>query len=308
MNPLLHRLKSNMTLSLILFFLTPFSLFQQGTSEVNFPVFIQYMEEGDSIVYVDLTFSPKLESDGWVKIIQEVSSTVDFQNDLLFENPHIVYCSSGDSTATFTIGIFDDDLIETTEIIMLAIESTSEFIETGPDGEHVVFIDDNDCVLSIENLDSLVCNDSEPFELIGYPAGGEFSGPGIGENNLFNPAQLDTGSYLVSYFVEMENMCVDTLFHEVEVTACETTGLTDIDQEATISIFPNPATSTFNVDLRENTPGQLWVFDISGKLVQTADLNNGTNRIISPENSGLYFLKIKVGENIISNQLAVLDH
>ncbi len=302
------QLKALMSLIYAFILLNVTSLSGQDIPVVNFPVFTQTVAEGDSLVHVLLSFDPVLQENAWVKIIQEVSSTVDFKNDLIFDNPLIIDCSAGDSLITFSIGIVDDNEIERTEQIMLAIESTSENMLTGPDGEHVVFLDDNDCNLSILNLSNEICADTvEAFTLQAVPPGGIFEGPGI-IDSTFNAQSLDTGQYVIHYYVNMGSMCVDTLFHSITITQCTTTSIEDdLTDKSKVHIYPNPASSYFILEVNKPViPRAIELFDISGNIIQTSEkLQIGTNDIIDIP-SGIYFLKIYINDQSITQKIIII--
>lgn len=59
-----------------------------------------------------------------------------------------------------------------------------------------------------------------------------------------------------------------------------------------LSIYPNPATDFVNIEIPDNNKnGLVYVFDISGSIVQSKTISNGENRIeVSNLAAGLYFI------------------
>ncbi len=83
------------------------------------------------------------------------------------------------------------------------------------------------------------------------------------------------------------------------ITVNEVMGV-DKNNLKTISIYPNPASSTINLVLPKNMQtGQITVFDISGKQIHSQEFGSEDTVAIDISNwsSGNYFLKIVSGEN-----------
>ncbi len=83
------------------------------------------------------------------------------------------------------------------------------------------------------------------------------------------------------------------------ITVREVLGVEDNNLK-TISLYPNPASSTINLELPKNMQtGQITVFDILGKQIHSEEFvskNNVSINILN-WNTGSYFLKVVSGEN-----------
>lgn len=82
-------------------------------------------------------------------------------------------------------------------------------------------------------------------------------------------------------------------------------GINDIEQNISLTIFPNPATNIVTIktpQLIEITKAEL--FDVSGKKLQTLKSGNNTFNI-SNLNAGLYFISIMVNQNTVVKKLIV---
>ncbi len=93
----------------------------------------------------------------------------------------------------------------------------------------------------------------------------------------FNWSSSDNGDWGMNtpaYF------CMDDL-------SVNTVGVEELDSN-TLAVYPNPVKNQFTV----NTPGDLCVFDLSGKLVQATTVKVGNIVSVSNLNSGIYFVKV----------------
>ena len=82
---------------------------------------------------------------------------------------------------------------------------------------------------------------------------------------------------------ELDNLCVGVILN------------TAINENSTqnVKIYPNPATDAINVSTGQN--GILKVFDLTGKIIYTINLQKGLNNLdISSLKNGMYILNIKL--------------
>ena len=71
-----------------------------------------------------------------------------------------------------------------------------------------------------------------------------------------------------------------------------------------IDIFPNPAKNQFNLSSNLNNSLGIQIFDVLGKSVKKLYTNKKSINI-SDLNSGIYFVRIKNGENYVTKKLIV---
>lgn len=80
------------------------------------------------------------------------------------------------------------------------------------------------------------------------------------------------------------------------VQESSTSGINTVSNSKEIKLFPNPANYFVNISLPENA--EIFVMDISGKIMIQKNLNTGINNIdISQIPSGIYFAKIEGKEH-----------
>lgn len=126
--------------------------------------------------------------------------------------------------------------------------------------------------------------------LTGSPIGGIFSGPGV-TSNVFNSSVAGLGSKLVYYTFTNANGCFNTATSTITVNAC--VGINEINNDATINLYPNPNNGLFNLELStEVLNASVEIYNHLGQLVYT-DLFHKTKLIdMSNESNGMYFVRV----------------
>ncbi len=265
---------------------------QSSPVEINFRTFFETVPEDTGEVIVDLLASGLDSNDITVRIILEVSSNVTNGEDIIFNNPlDVVIPALSDTITSFSVTILEDELIEIDEQIMLAIESVTGNAFTGPDGEHVIQIIDNDSCKypSIYGLDSSYCMEADPVQLQGKPYGGYFKGSGI-VDSTFYPSLAGSGTHEIQYIIN-DGTCHDSTSHVVQIAVC--TAIEPIHTETALRILPNPNTGRF---VLYGAPAlgdvvSLEIFDAMGKSVYRENQRplGNLDLDLSP---GIYLLKI----------------
>jgi hypothetical protein len=72
------------------------------------------------------------------------------------------------------------------------------------------------------------------------------------------------------------------------------TGIEEAIAEATISVYPNPATNQLNINLKGLQADQISIYNIDGKLLSNVKQPANNQRDISDLSAGLYFAEIRV--------------
>lgn len=83
--------------------------------------------------------------------------------------------------------------------------------------------------------------------------------------------------------------CNDSKSQAIVVTVC-----TDIDEASkdAISVYPNPSTGLFNVNVNTASKSTIEVYNVIGEVVFTSQVNGNTTIDLSSLNAGVYSLKV----------------
>ncbi len=112
---------------------------------------------------------------------------------------------------------------------------------------------------------------------------------------------LDTGTYEITWTATDVNNNHKTCTSTIEITA--TTTPTPVDNiQNSVKIYPNPATTTLNIDLGQYSQAKVYILETSGKLITTHEITRQTVQIdISRLPDGLYIIKIQTPDKIITS-------
>ncbi|MFY8138582.1 MAG: PKD domain-containing protein [Flavobacteriales bacterium] len=200
-------------------------------------------------------------------------------------------------TTNESISICDGESITIGNIVYSsdAVITTSLSSQNGCDSTIVTTLNvlDNPIVTFIGPNETLYCDLDLPVVLVGDPAGGVFTGPGM-SGNIFNPAIAGVGAHTITYTYTDPNVCSGEATLALQVEICEGVGergLTDV------IIYPNPSNGLFTVSGLEK--GQwLRIYDSAGKLVHEQLIGSTFEQVIASNlATGNYVLRsVKDGE------------
>lgn len=94
------------------------------------------------------------------------------------------------------------------------------------------------------------------------------------------------------------------LLYRLNMENKATNSIAGIEKQSTVSVYPNPATATFNI-ASSTKPDMVWMMDATGRTVaqwNTADVQYAIPESLS---NGVYYIKLKAGNNYSSIQLQV---
>ena len=151
--------------------------------------------------------------------------------------------------------------------------------------------------------DDSVCIVEPPFQLVGEPAGGTFSGDGV-LGDMFFPALPGTGGQNITYTYIDNQGCENISTQVIQVDPCEYIGVDDIEGQL-FSVYPNPAENFFNIQSSENSPYTATLMNVSGQIIKTY---SGYKQLQIPTDelaSGCYHVKIDGEESSSMIQLMV---
>lgn len=124
----------------------------------------------------------------------------------------------------------------------------------------------------------------------GYTEGGNYS-----VSNWMFAEKIDAGSYYLYQYCPANGMAVYR-FYDANYTSGEEK-ITDQPKDGKIKIYPNPAEYEIFIESNE-TVRCADIYNLSGSLVKTVNLENTGNKSINIENlaSGIYIVKINKNE------------
>ncbi|MCW3127183.1 MAG: hypothetical protein JWO03_2841, partial [Bacteroidetes bacterium] len=120
-------------------------------------------------------------------------------------------------------------------------------------------------------------------------------------------ANLTAAVYRVT--VTDQNGCTATQVDTVQLIL----GITDATGDITnFNIYPNPSSGVFNVvvELSHSVPVEMEVFSITGQSVEVSPKQSSSNNTyqldLSAEADGVYFVKVKAGDNTMIRRITVV--
>lgn len=90
--------------------------------------------------------------------------------------------------------------------------------------------------------------------------------------------------------------------HTIEVVFAEETGIEEIDLDATVLLFPNPATSHIEIRLSNDLliNSTLDIYDVYGRKIATQMMNNTSAKVdISGYSTGMYLVRISNDNGVV---------
>ena len=92
-------------------------------------------------------------------------------------------------------------------------------------------------------------------------------------------------------------------------TNCEGCGLVNVKdmEKKNINVYPNPATSTVNVKLVDNSQANIQLFNLVGQVVLSEQVN-GQDQVtlnVNNYNSGIYMLKVNQNGKVYTSKVIV---
>jgi hypothetical protein len=176
---------------------------------------------------------------------------------------------------------------------------------TNTDNESVIINPDPIIYFSI-GQDS-ICQGASAISLNATPVGGTFSGAGI-TGTQFIPSVNLQGNNTITYTYTDANGCTASAQDNLHVGDCSTvitpTGINDVVNNVSISVYPNPffGNAAILVILDKASDVTADLYDVQGRLItnllNSVEMASGVNRIpVDGSNlpEGMYVLKLKAG-------------
>jgi|GEM_PF-2897746 len=150
---------------------------------------------------------------------------------------------------------------------------------------------------------STFCSTGSIVTLSASPAGGTFSGTGVGAG-AFNPASVSVGAHTLSYNYTDANGCTNMDTANVVVQIC--TGINNYATNHAISVYPNPSNGAFTIstsNLAANTT--LVIYNGIGQVVYTQQLSKEVETLNTNLSAGFYTLKLQSAEGISAQRIII---
>lgn len=164
----------------------------------------------------------------------------------------------------------------------------------------------------LPNVDTSMLETDPPQTIRINPSGGDLIGPGVTEDNgtyTFDPAAAGVSSGHQLTYTYTDNLgCTTTKTFNFEVLADTTNtsiGIAQTNIDLPIKIYPNPTTDKLYIDAERGLV-KLSVYNITGKQVLSAAINNGTGSFsidIQDQIPGMYLVKINTANSSIVKKI-----
>lgn len=144
--------------------------------------------------------------------------------------------------------------------------------------------------------------------LTGTPAGGTYAqtaGPVNGlTTNVFNAPEQ--GDYSITYTYTDANGCTNSSVEDFVIDCM--VGLDLISKDGSMNVYPNPNNGNFTIKSDLNEKGTLEMFNMSGQLVYTQEIDNLSEKMIEVKNltPGVYTLTITAGDKKFTGNLNII--
>ncbi len=150
-----------------------------------------------------------------------------------------------------------------------------------------------------------LCNQMEPpVQLTADPEGGVYSGNAVTSDGVFSPEEAPLGWNVITYTYEDENGCSASSQDSIFVDDC--VGISNIQQQASLVIYPNPGNGKFVVESNAMITG-IEVMNQFGVVVYKTVVNDNSTRLNLNLAKGVYFLKawINSGQKSITKKVFI---
>jgi Zn-dependent metalloprotease len=142
--------------------------------------------------------------------------------------------------------------------------------------------------VSMNALAQIVCKEDQ-ISLVGQPAGGSFSGPGV-TGNTFAGTTLGAGTYTISYTYTDITGCSGTDSKVVNASDCE--GLKET-KALGLRVYPNPVSTSMSIVSENKIALQYTIMDVTGRVIMTS-VSANSNHVLDLQglSGGVYVLSI----------------
>lgn len=156
--------------------------------------------------------------------------------------------------------------------------------------------------LSASNMSP--CLNDGNVSLTGLPTGGTWSGTGVTGTN-FTPLTAGVGPEILTYYYTDLNGCSNSAVITINVNAC--VGVVEPTFSNGISIFPNPNSGTFTLQLNTTQIADVMIYDALGQLVSAQKVQGHVPSEITIEKDGVYFITVVTADGARTTKRVVVN-
>lgn len=150
---------------------------------------------------------------------------------------------------------------------------------------------------------AMQCDNGSAITLSAATAGGIWSGTGITDASAgtFDPSVALSGTHIITYTTA--GACTGTDNVSIVVSVC--IGITEANV-ASLSIYPNPSTGAFTVDLGSMSKASVEVYNVVGSKVIAKEFNSQTLSLdMSGFDAGIYFIKVSTNNGHVTKKVTI---
>lgn len=117
---------------------------------------------------------------------------------------------------------------------------------------------------------------------------------------------IDVNSGLIVHGSLAQAATMITNFRDFVFTAAQSAGVTEISDNSSLAVFPNPSNGNFQAEFIAKEEGSITVSDVSGKLISTQEISAGKGiQTLTVNEPGCYFITLHTGTNTSVQQVVV---
>lgn len=159
--------------------------------------------------------------------------------------------------------------------------------------------------VTYSNAFGTICVADAPQTLTGgSPSGGTYSGPGV-TAGTFDPAAAGAGSHVITYTYTDGNSCTSSAIDTVTVDVC--TGLNGINTSVSFTVMPNPNNGLFTLTLNSTEYADVYVYDATGKAIQSERMLANEKFDMTIETAGIYFITAVSADGTRTTQRVIVQ-
>jgi glucose/arabinose dehydrogenase len=161
-------------------------------------------------------------------------------------------------------------------------------------------------VVAINNPDTVYCTSQTDVLIHVSPAGGTlWIDLAIDTTFVLHPALLDTGMHTITYSYTDSNGCSNSVSQNISIEECVSVKESEAQS---IILYPVPADDKLFLKTGNLFPEKIEILDVIGRKILSLKNVRAENNFeidISGISSGVYFLKVNAGKNVLTKKIII---